>query len=105
MKKLLLFSILLSLTVLEAAPFAAHASAESCEDQVVNAAVQDAQGIASDEDVQDDCAVEGGLKATSGNSYGLRVTCGDELGFTYDVTVIRAKDGCEIDDVSQIALE
>jgi len=33
------------------------------------------------------------------------VECGDELGFIYDVTVIRAKDDCQIDDISQIALE
>lgn len=101
MKKLILISMLL----LQTAPLMARA-VDSCDDNVVIAATQDAQGIANDEDVQDECTADyDDLKPTSDTTYGVKVTCGDALGFIYDVTVIRDRDDCKIDDVSQIALE
>ena len=102
MKKLILVSIL----VLQMAPMIARADSGSCDDSVVIAATQDAQQIASEENVNEDCIADyDNLKASSDMSYELKVECGDELGFIYDVTVIRAKDDCQIDDISQIALE
>jgi hypothetical protein len=100
--------ILVSVLLMQAIPFAptiAHADSSACEDRVITAAIQDAQGIASDEDVRDECTADVHVKSTTENSYGFEVTCGDALGFTYDVTVIRDKGDCQVDDVSQIALE
>lgn len=105
MNKLMLILIIL----LQTAPLMAHAT-DTCDDNVMIAATQDAQGIANDEDLQEYCTADyDDLKPTSANTYGLKVTCGDDLGFIYDVTVIRDPnkdvDECEIDDISQIALE
>jgi hypothetical protein len=102
MKKLILVSIF----VLQMAPMIARADSGSCDDNVVITATQDAQQIAAEENVNEDCTVDyDDLKPSSDVSYELKVTCGDELGFIYDVTVIRDKDNCQIDDISQIALE
>ena len=104
MKKRILVSVLLMQSI-QLAPMIARADSSVCEDRVIAAAIQDAQGIASDENVQDECTADDNMKSTSENSYGFKVTCGDALGFTYDVTVIRDKGDCEVDHVSQIALE
>jgi hypothetical protein len=102
MKKLLLVSIL----ILQMAPMIVRADSGACDDNVVIAATQDAQQIAVEENVNEDCTADyDDLKPSSDMSYELKVTCGDELGFIYDVSVARSKDDCQIDDISQIALE